>query len=265
MAAPHPERQRGAHRKLAELFAHRASVFVIHYACQSLAYDQRQGAPRITAVATRNLESGEVTSFSIHAEASLQRLSPVQVLTRMDALEQAVLDKTFDFLKANRAMRFVHWNMRDEVFGFAALDLRHGMLGGVPFTLPEASRIDLANLLKDLYGNDYADGPLFESLARMNAIASQGMLAGKEEAEAFERGEYAAVRRSTLAKVSLMYEVLRQAHDRTLKTRASWWELNIGRVREAVEMFQRNPVHAVAGLAIAIGTAAFGAVVKWLG
>jgi hypothetical protein len=84
LAAPHPERQRQARDKIAQLFAHPGSVLLIHYACQRLDQDQRHGTPRVTAVAIRNLDSGEVTAYSIQAEAELARLSPVQTLSRMD-------------------------------------------------------------------------------------------------------------------------------------------------------------------------------------
>ena len=96
-------------------------------------------------------------------------------------------------------------------------------------------------------------------------LPPQGVLAGKDEAEAFERGEYAAVKRSTLGKVRLMLDILQLAHDRTLNTNATWWDLNVGRVREAYEMFERNPVQAVAGTAVTFGGEVFGLVMKFLG
>lgn len=254
-----------ARDRLARLFAHPASVFVIHYACQSLVQDERQGSPRVTAIAARNLETGDVASFSIHAEAELARLTPMRILSLMDQLERAMLDKFFEFLKAQRAMRFVHWNMRDEVFGFPAIELRYAILGGTPSMIPETQRTDLARLLMDVYGSDYVAPPQFDNLVGLNILPTQGVLPGREEADAFERGEYAAVKRSTLAKVRLMFDILQLAHDRTLKTKATWWELNVGRVREAYEMFERNPVQAVAGLAIAGVSAGFGLIMKWLG
>lgn len=218
MTAHTSDPRRTAQDRLAALFADRARVLVIHYACQSLDPDQRQGSPRVTAVALRNLASGDVTSFSIQAEAERQRLGPIQVLSRMDALERAMLDKLYDFLGANGGAHLVHWNMRDEVFGFPALALRHGVLGGTSLDIPEARRTDLARLLIDIYGRRYVPAPIFPSLARLNALPSRGMMTGKDEADAFERGQYAAVRTSTLVKVQLMAEVLRLAHERTLKT-----------------------------------------------
>lgn len=265
MAAPNPERQRTARDRLARLLAHPASVYVIHYACQSLDQDERHGTPRVTSIGARNLETGAVESFSVHAEANLAHLSPVQILSRMDQLERAMLDKFFEFLKTQRAMRFVHWNMRDEVFGFPAIELRYAILGGTPTSIPESQRIDLARVLMDIYGSAYIEPPQFEGITVFNALPTQGVLAGKAEAEAFERGEYAAVKRSTLAKVRLMFDILQLAHDRSLKTKATWWELNLGRAREAYEMLERNPVHALASLAFAGVSAAFGVILKLLG
>ncbi len=215
-----PDRQRSARARLAGLFAEPARVNLIHYACQSLVLGERHGSPRVTAVAIRNLESGAVQSCSIHAEAELARLGPVQVLSRLDQLERAMLDKVFDVLRASRQMLFVHWNMRDEVFGFAALELRYALLGGSPVSVPETSRVDLSRLLADIYGPRYVAPPHFETLARLNELPIRGMLAGRDEADAFERGEYAAVKRSTLVKVRVMFDVLQLAHDDVLVTRS---------------------------------------------
>ena len=128
MPAPNPHRQREAREKIAQLFAHRASVYVVHYACQSLDEAARRGSPRVTAIAVRHLETGEVTSFSFQAEIERAGLTPMQALARYDAIERALLTRYFEFLQANRAMRFAHWNMRDAVFGFAAIEHRYAVL-----------------------------------------------------------------------------------------------------------------------------------------
>lgn len=257
MPAPNPARQRAAREKLDALFAHPSSVFVIHYACQSFDAEASLGSPRVTAIAARNLDSGDTSVFSIHIEAELRRLAPVQVLSQLDELERVTLGKFFAFLASNRSARFVHWNMRDALFGFAAVEHRYRVLGREPFCLPEAQKLDLARLLINVYGGGYAEKPHIESLAQRNELDLQGYLPGAVEAEAFERGNYALVQRSVLAKVRLKFDILHLAHDRALKTRANWWTLNTGRIREAVEMFEDNPVRAIAGLGFAGLSAGF--------
>ena len=256
MANPNPLRQREARSHIDELFGHPASVFVIHYACQSFRQDQKMGSPRITAIAARNLGSGETATFSIHVEAELARLGPVRILTLMDQLERALLDKVFAFLKENQKMRFVHWNMRDAVFGFPAIEHRYAVLGGTSAAIPEAHKTDLARTLVDIYGSGYVAAPFLESLAKLNGLILTDFLAGDAEADAFERGNYLEVQRSTLTKVRLLFDILQLAHDRTLKSRATWWTMNVGRVREAYEICVGNPLYAIgAAIITAIGVA----------
>ncbi len=218
LAKPSIDRQKSARERLEQLFRDPASVSLIHYACQSLDQTDREGSPRVTAVAVSNLQSGAVTSFSIHAEAELARLAPVQILSRMDQLERAMLAKLFGLLQANPAMCFVHWNMRDEVFGFPAIALRYGVLGGAAPDLQNMHRVDLARVLRDIYGPAYVAPPRLLRLARLNRLPMRDYLDGKAEADAFERGAYAAVKRSTLVKLQLILDVLHLAHEGALKT-----------------------------------------------
>jgi hypothetical protein len=213
-----PDRPRAARGKLAELLADPRQLWVVHYACQSLDLDEREGSPRVTAIGLRNVETGDVTSFSIAAEAERARLGPVQVLSRMDSLERQVLDGFYRFVAKHGGMRFAHWNMRDEVFGFPALEHRLQILGGAPIAIPGGLRHDLAALFSELYGPSFAPPPRLQSLARLNGLPTTGFLTGKEEADAFERGQYGAVKRSTLVKVKILYDLLQFAHDGVLVT-----------------------------------------------
>ena len=264
MAAPNPKRQRAVRARLGELMAHPGSVYVIHYACQSLTQAEVQGSPRIGAIAVRNLDSGVTESFSIHQEIELARLAPETVWTYIDALERAMLDRFFRFIAENRNMRFVHWNMRDLKFGFAALEHRHAVLGGEPFRLPEHLRIDLALMVADTYGSDFLPPPHLSSLATANGLSLTGFVEGQAESQLFGRGEFRAMLNSVITKVGLLAGVVQRMHDRTLITEAGWWVRNVGRVREACEMCQDNPVKALVGACAALVTVAFGTVLKLL-
>ncbi len=250
MAAPNPERQRASREKLKDLLAYPASVFVIHYACQSFNQGQKLGSPRVTAIAVRNVASSETTVFSINRESELARLGPVHILSRLDQLEYALLQKFFQFIELNRNNRFVHWNMRDATFGFAAIEHRFRVLGGTPVRLGETNKFDLARGLTDIYGSRYVQPPYIKSLARKNNLSLAGFLDGPSEAEAFEMGFYDQVQRSVLAKVRILFDVFHLAHDRTLKTDANWWTLNRGRAREAWEMLEHNPVYAFGAILV---------------
>lgn len=251
MAPPNPARQREARHRLDDFLAHPPAVWTIHYACQSFSQGQRLGSPRVTAIAARNLDQGETVSFSIDTEAELARLAPEDAAQNLDRLERALLDGFFHFLVANRAMRFLHWSMRDANYGFAALEHRYRILGGVPVSIAESQKLDLSKLFVDLYGAGYAGPSPRKTLAEANRLPLAGFLDGEDEARDFEAGNYRAVRNSTLAKVKLHADLAELAHAHTLRTQANWWTLNVGRVREAYEMFERNPLIAFASILFA--------------
>lgn len=258
MSPPNPERQREARKRLDDVLAHPPVVWAIHYACQDFYQGARLAAPRVTALAARNLDRGETLCFSIATEAELAGLAPEVIPGELDRLERSLLDKVNQFLVENRSMRFIHWNMRDATYGFAALEHRYRVLGGTPVTIPEGQKLDLAKLFVDLYGVGYAGTAPRETLARMNHLSLAGFLSGAEEAKHFEEGHYRAVQTSVLVKVKLIADLAELAQARGLRTNATWWTLNVGRLREAYETFERNPVIALASLLFAGLSTGFG-------
>jgi hypothetical protein len=257
MAAPNPERQRDARQTLERLLLAPQTVWVLHYACQSFAPGQAIRSPRVTAIVARNLASGHTETFSLNAEAELLKLNPVGVLSRLDQLERTMLDKFFGFLALNVRNNFLHWKMRSATYGFAAIEHRCAVLGGSPVQIPEQQRYDLAVLIEEIYGTDYVKAPHFERLAKLNNIPLSGFLPGAKEAEAFKRSEYFAIQRSISAKVGLLADIAKRAGNKTLKTNASWYTMNVGRVREAVEAYRDNPVQAIGATLVTLLTGAF--------
>lgn len=258
MAAPNPTRQRSERQRLEGLFARPEAAYVVHYACQSF-FRPQQGSPRVASIALRNLGNGATDSFSIHRELEIFAKGHQPTL---DDLERSMLEKYFQFIAAHKGMTFVHWNMRDMTFGFAALEHRYEVLGGNPYVLPNHNKIDLAIVITNIYGTDYLPRPHFESVAKRNNLSLAGYIPGGEEPDAFSNGEYFQVLQSTLCKVALIGEVARLAFDRTLKTNATLWTLNVGRFREACELFDRNPVQAWASALFAIASASFAVFMK---
>jgi hypothetical protein len=147
--------------------------------------------------------------------------------------------------------------MRDITYGFEAIEHRYTVLGGTPVKIPGNQRIDLARTLIDIHGTGYIEAPPLENLAKLNKLATAGLLMGMAEADAFTTGDYAGVQRSAIGKTRLLYDLLHLVHDKTLKTRANLWTMNAGRLREAVELFDHNPVKAWASLLFAGLSAGF--------
>ncbi len=262
MAAPDPNRQRQARERLTKLFAQRQTAFVVHYACDTIF---GPNSARVTSIVARNLGDGSTHTFSLHQEAELQRLAPARALQCLDDLERAALEKFVAFLGSHQRATYVHWNMRDSTYGFAALEHRYQCLGGSS-TLPvhDSQKLDLAIVLNDIYGENYVPRPHIEHLAKMNALTVDGFVSGKDEPELLQKGQLKSILVSNTRKATLIAEIAQLAHDYRLLTDKGWWELNGGRLREAYEAVKLNPAYAVAAICTAAASTAFTVVLKVL-
>lgn len=233
------ERRRRSMETIDRLMRQPALVNIVHYSCERLRRDDGT-SPRITSIAIHNVESGQSTSFSVHQIAERQGLDSGGILANYNDLERTMLREFYNLVLQQSAYEWVHWNMRDSNFGFAALEHRFKVLGGQPVEIPMSKRIDLSNLLGDLYGPNYVphgDRGRLDSLLTLNNITRLDFLPGAEEAAAFERGEYVRLHQSTLRKVHAIAAILEKIWDGTMKSNATWRETygtTIGGVVEAM-------------------------------
>lgn len=226
MAANQFERHGKGRKKLKELFSKSDRVSVIHYSCESF-YNLPDGrSPRITSIAVRKLDNAQTESFSIHKVAELRGggLRAPDIEPHYNDYERVMLDDFFVFLRNNGDRTFVHWNMRDQNYGFRAIEHRYRVLGGDPYVLGDERKEDLSRLLIDLYGVGYTGHPRLETLLRQNNIEALDFMSGGDEAIAFEDGRYVDLHRSTLRKVDVFCNLLQRTFDKTLKTNATWKE-----------------------------------------
>ncbi|MGE3611713.1 MAG: hypothetical protein AB7I27_19135 [Bacteriovoracaceae bacterium] len=207
--------------KIKDLFENTGRCYVIHYSCESF-YDRTStDSPRITSIAVKNVESEQVTSFSIHLIAERNR-TPVDLITQnYDALETQMLQDFFYFVGAHTHVYWIHWKMRDNNYGFKAIEHRFSVLGGSPVIIPDNNKFDLSSLIHDIYGDNYAGHPRLPSLVKLNEITDMDFLTGAEEARAFDQGRYFDLHRSTLRKVDILQTIGTKAASGTLKTN-SW-------------------------------------------
>jgi len=251
LTAPNARRQREARKTLDKLFADPVGVWVIHYSCESF-YDRPNGfSPRITSIATRKLHSGQTVSFSIHQVAERRRVPPGQIAEEYDGLERQMLDEFFQHISGYRTITFLHWNMRDINYGFAAIEHRYRVLGGDPYVVDDGYKVDLARLFIDIYGVGYTGHPRLETLLQQNKIEALDMLNGAGEAEAFDAGRYVDLHRSTLRKVDVIANLASRAHDRALKTNTSWWQMRGGSVVSLIRWITTN--HLILFLIAVVG------------
>ena len=212
--------------RLERLSSNAEHVFVIHYSCESF-YNTDSGlSPRVTSIAVRNFSSGQTMSFSIHKVAELSQVPLDRIRDGYDDLEKKMLQEFYNYVGKRADSEWVHWNMRDTNYGFAALEHRLSVLGGDPIILDEQRKFDLSRALVTLYGRGYTKHPRIESLMEMNSMTSLDFLSGLEEARAFEEGKYIELHMSTLRKVDTLCSILEAAIGGKLRTRAKWSEIH---------------------------------------
>jgi hypothetical protein len=201
-------------------------VWITHYSCESF-YDRPEGtSPRVTSIAVRNLKSAQTHSFSIHRSAERRGVPFDRIVEHYDELEKEMLEEFFTFLKTHQGARYLHWNMRDANYDFAAIEHRLQVLKGAPFVLPDADKTDLSRLLIDIYGKAYSGHPRLEALMALNEIKVLDFLTGQQEADAFDEKNYVALHQSTLRKSHVIAHIAELVVDRQLKTNTGPWQMH---------------------------------------
>lgn len=217
-------RRKAVISKIDSLLENAATTLVVHYSCESF-YEKTDGkTPRITSLAVRNLASGQADSFSIHQIAEEQHVPFEKIDQDYDSLERQMLDRFFDFLRTRQHCNWIHWNMRDVNYGFAAIEHRYRVLGGTPVQVSEDKKFDLSRALVDLYGVGYIGHPRLETLIELNKITAKDFMTGKQEAEAFGHKEFVKLHQSTLRKVDTLANIFERTSNKLLKTKATWAE-----------------------------------------
>ena len=232
------------------------NVWIVHYSCESF-YERPNGAsPRITSLAVRSLESAQTRSFSIHQVAERLGVPFDEIEARYDELERAMLDAYYAHIGAHQGMKYLHWNMRDINYGFAAIDHRYQVLKGTPVLIDDAKKFDLSRILIDIYGVAYIGHPRLEKLIERNEIKARDMMTGAQEAQAFVERNYVGLHQSTLRKADVLANIAERAYNEQLLTNTSWWQMHGGRIRTAAEWVADNKflmfVMGAAGLVISI-------------
>ena len=223
-----------------ELMENAKTTLVIHYSCESF-YDKTDGkTPRITTIAVRNLDSAQTDSFSIHQLAEEKKLPFDDIDNNYDLLEKEMLDRYFEHVSRNQHFYWVHWNMRDVNYGFAAIEHRYRVLGGTPILIPEDRKFDLSRALVDLYGIGYIGHPRLGKIIEKNKISDKDMLSGADEAKAFEEKEFVKLHQSTLRKVDILSNLFERTLNKSLKTNSTWMEQHGYTPSVVVELIKKH-------------------------
>ncbi len=186
--------------------------FTIHYACKSF-------SSGITSIAIKDYKTAKVYNYSIHAIAKERDIKEDDIKSRFNEIELELLRQFYKLVKKHKHKYWVHWNMRDQGFGFEHLEHRYRVLikKDAP-EIPAVNRINLNDMLAEEHGGLYAGNPKMSSLMKINGEIYRNFLEGKEEVQAFNAGEFDKIERSTSAKVGFFGEVMKKMTKGTLKT-----------------------------------------------
>ena len=131
--------------------------------------------------------------------------------------------------------------MKNINYGFEAIAHRYRVLGGSPVHVNNDKKINLSQLLYDIYGPKYIDKPRLYNIIALNNINEIDLLNGEEEAKAFTMHDFVKLHRSTLKKVDAIYNLLDLTYLNKLKTKASFLDKNGGILMIIPHLIQENP------------------------
>jgi hypothetical protein len=204
---------------LGALFSGAPPWRTIHYSCESFYEKQGTETTRSVSIASKNGLNGNITSFGVHLVAEERGIRDFATLMgEYEVFEREMLASFYEHVRKHKQHSWLHWNMRDVKYGFAALEHRCRVLGGIPVDTDELRTINLAELLPDVYGRDYVTHKRLENLMKLNGITDLDFLTGQAEALAFEAGELNLMHQSTIRKVEVISTIANRAWQGDLKT-----------------------------------------------
>ncbi|WP_199560065.1 hypothetical protein [Sphingomonas psychrotolerans] len=247
--------------ELERALASRHHAFVLHYIGATFASAER----RVTAVAARNMGTGVTHCFEVEAELRGAAIDPMAASAeQLDKAERRLLDAFYAFARAHPNHFWLHWNMRNSVFGFLGLENRYRELGGYPAAIPDGYRLDLADRLADIHGDSYADtANRLRSLADINGIPLPHLVDGQPQGEALERREFGVGTRSLLNRIDVMYVVATRTLEGRLKT-ATTFRDRVATAGGWIKWAKGHPVAVGFAIAAPVITVVLGCIKLWV-
>lgn len=202
----------------------------IHYARQNCFEDAYEKGPRVIAIVVMNAESGQTIVFSLKKIAERKGKNFFESTeAERDKMEKDMLQNFFDYTKNNSTKKWLHWNMKNNNFGFSAIEERFRNLGGNPEQLDEDRLINISVLLKKKYGTNYAKdnrwngkmmGKMYDVFV-LNNIIDSNILNGEQEIKEYILENISSIEQSILGKIKAFQIILEKAADNDLKTRGN--------------------------------------------
>lgn len=231
-----------------------SDYLIVHYSSQSL-FDEVENAysPRITSIVVMFYDTRQTVNFSLHSIAEELEISRDTVESKYDEIEQELLQRFFQFAQQHFSTCWLHWNMRNTVFGFEHLEHRYRVLvKKAPPTIPYDHRVNISDVLKYKFGPDFAPDPRMLKLMELNGRRDPRFLTGDEEASAFTRLEFIRMNSSTISKVEFFRFVLDRAAKGKLKTAGNSLPVKMDRALEGTTARSVALISAIVGLPASI-------------
>jgi len=204
--------------------ADKPNLHIIHYSCGEFLANNA-GPPPVFNIAVQEPVGGNITSFGTsHRENELDELA-----------------RFSDYVAKHKDAFYLHFNMRDDQYGFEAIARRHRELAKKtdasckPHVPPIKNRIDLKALFQRKYGDNFVEHKRFNEILRLNGYdddhVERMFPTPVKSWLAFDAAnQWETLRRSDSDKVRGLRKLLRQERDGQLKLgqRAT---LQLGRVK----------------------------------
>ena len=218
------EKHKKAKEQINEIFMRPDKYRVIHYSRQGFSQGNNQHADAIVSIAIYSGVSDATFSVDIQSMAERLQIRFQDISQRIREIETEMLREFFDYINQNRDFIYLHWNMRDNQFGFQALSNRYcALTNGKPaYEIPIEKQLNVSNLLEEYYGSDYVAHPRLKNIIEQNPESRPlHFLNATQEENAFKEGRYNDLHMSTLSKVRFFYTVLTLVHEGKLKVSTS--------------------------------------------
>lgn len=208
----------------------KSNYIFIHYARQNCFADAYEKGPRIIAIVAMNAESEQFAVFSLKKSAEKEgndffKLSE----TEQDQVEHNMLHDFFEYYNKNNDKIWLHWNMKNNNFGFSAIEDRFRSLKGNPHPFDDGKLINISVLLKKKYGINYAKdnmwngklmGKMYDIFV-LNHITDSNILDGEREIIEYILKNIIPIEQSVLGKLKAFKIIMEKTADNVLKNRGN--------------------------------------------
>jgi predicted DNA-binding transcriptional regulator AlpA len=188
------------------------ALFLVHYACEDWHVLPGGQTCRVPAIAVHCQAQGLTRLFSWSLMAEREQVCARDILCNSEDLERLLFAEFAAFLermveKSPQSL-WVHWAMRDAIFGWPHLEHRQRLLNGSALCLREEQLVDFHAELVQVFGADFAPKPRLLRLADRNGCHSEEMLTGPQEVAALRDGAFSRLDRSVVKKAETMGKLL---------------------------------------------------------